>query len=49
MGSSALLMLGLVAIAVALVTLVLAASLGAGQATGVARSLATHRADGRPP
>lgn len=40
MGSSALLTLGLVAIAISLVTLVLAASLGAGQATGVARSLA---------
>ena len=40
MGSSALLMLGLVAIGVALATLVLAASLGAGDATGVARSLA---------
>lgn len=40
MGSNALLFLGLAAIAVALVTIVLAAALGAGEATGVARSLA---------
>jgi tight adherence protein C len=40
MGSNLLLLLALASIGVALMTLVLAASLGAGQATGVARSLA---------
>lgn len=40
MGSNLLLVLGLTAVAVALITLVLAATVGAGQATGVARSLA---------
>lgn len=40
MESNILLVLGLSAIALALVTMVLAVSLGAGQATGVARSLA---------
>jgi tight adherence protein C len=40
MGSNVLLLLGVTALAVSLVTIVLAASLGAGEATGVARSLA---------
>jgi len=40
MGSSAMLFFGLTAVGLALVTIVLAVGLGAGQATGVARSLA---------